>query len=637
MHLLDDDTQTKIASGSLKPSDMKYLLQRKDLPKALRELVFGELSDQPGASAYLASRATMIPGKDIAIMDWMAKLKDLSIKNNLDWVLPKQFVTFNTMEELNDIVEGDSAGSVIATQLGLDGDLSNMSEEVTPMWLHTEGRRLEDMAGQFQLKRDSKKRQIILELSRRMKEKAKKAEPILSKETAKMFRKLPDSKRYGQLRGMYVQKQIAFDIMGGAKIATGEESNMERIFGDTGMMGKYNSYWKWAKVAANPPSWARNFMSNNILLTLAGVPMWSIPGLNIAAIRDFKNKGKYYQVALDQGVMSGNMSQAELGKLESDFIDVQRRMQKTQSPKMWMGGMLSKFMDKTSGIYGGLETISKIAAIKYGMEKKGMNESQAATFANKWLFDYGLVTPSVKYASTAVVGAPFIRFQSHAIPLMLEVMLTKPWRLAPYYAIGYGMAELFKANHDLDEEQYKAAKKALAKWLQEKAVNGILPPAIIPMLSLDDQGRMQIYDISWVAPWGMLGEMASEIQNAQFVDAAKTLGLMGGPLPDMLAALKTGIDPFTRRPITDELKSNTEQIFDYLVYITNLTTPSMLHTEYGAVSRAINAITGELDPKTGEPKFTGTQAALRLFGINIYPTDLVYVRQSRVPQSLRAG
>ena len=141
---------------------------------------------------------------------------------------------------------------------------------------------------------------------------------------------------------------------------------------------------------------------------------------------------------------------------------------------------------------------------------------------------------------------------------------------------------------------------------------------------------MQIYDISWVAPWGMLGEMASEVQNAQFVDAAKTLGLMGGPLPDMLAALKTGIDPFTRRPITDELKSNAEQIYDYLIYMTNLTTPSMLHTEYGAVSRAYDAITGKLDEKTGEPKFTGTQAALRLFGINIYPTDLVEQRKKNI-------
>ena len=183
----------------------------------------------------------MIPGKDIVIMDWMAKIKDLSLKHNLDWVLPKQFVEFNTMEELNDIAKKFKAES-IAAQLELDGDLTNMSSEVTPMWLHTEGRRLSDMAGQFEGKADTKKRQIILELSQRMIKKAKKAEPVLSKEDAKMFKKLPDSKRYGQLRGMYVQKQIAFDIMGGAKIATGDESNMERIFGDTGMMGKYTSY-----------------------------------------------------------------------------------------------------------------------------------------------------------------------------------------------------------------------------------------------------------------------------------------------------------------------------------------------------------------------------------------------------------
>ena len=56
----------------------------------------------------------------------------------------------------------------------------------------------------------------------------------------------------------------------------------------------------------------------------------------------------------------------------------------------------------------------------------------------------------------------------------------------------------------------------------------------------------------------------------------------------------------------------------------------MLHTEYGAVSRAFESITGKLDEKTGEPKYTGTQAALRLFGINIYPTDLVEQRKKNI-------
>ena len=49
-------------------------------------------------------------------------------------------------------------------------------------------------------------------------------------------------------------------------------------------------------------------------------------------------------------------------------------------------------MEAGSSLYVGLETLGKIAAIKYAMEKQGMNEADAASFANKWLFDYGLVS-----------------------------------------------------------------------------------------------------------------------------------------------------------------------------------------------------------------------------------------------------
>ena len=397
------------------------------------------------------------------------------------------------------------------------------------------------------------------------------------------------------------------------------------------MMGRYNAYWMWAKVAANPPSWARNYLSNNILLTLAGVPFWSVPGLNVAAIKEMRTKGRYYQIAIDQGIVSSTQSSAELNKMEHEFVDVMRKMKGDKSPLAWMGSTMSKLVDKTSNIYGGIEVISKIAAIKYAMEKKGMNESQAAAFANKWLFDYGLVTPSVRYASTAVVGAPFIRFQSKAIPLMFEVMLTRPWRLAPYYAVGYGMAELFKQKHDIDEDELDAMKMSLAEWLREKAINGILPPNVIPLPALDDQGRWQIYDASYIMPWGMLSEMATELQQGNVLDAMKTFGLMGGPLPDMLAVLKTGVDPFTRQPITDtELKTPTEQAFDYLTYIMNLSMPSMLHSKTGAVFRFLDAATGELDPKTGEPKYTLSQAAMRLAGTNIYPTNLVEQRKANL-------
>ena len=199
-----------------------------------------------------------------------------------------------------------------------------------------------------------------------------------------------------------------------------------------------NAYWKWANFAANPPSWARNFISNNVLLTLAGVPFWSIPRLNLAALKEIRTKGKYYQIALRQGVMAGNMTEAELGRMETEFKEVQIKMGEGGNMLDWIQLMFGKTMDKGSKFYGGIETLGKIGAIKYAMEKQGMNEADAASFANKWLFDYGLVTPSIRYASTAIVGAPFIRFQANAIPLMFEVMLTKPWRMVPYYALAYG-------------------------------------------------------------------------------------------------------------------------------------------------------------------------------------------------------
>ena len=326
------------------------------------------------------------------------------------------------------------------------------------------------------------------------------------------------------------------------------------------------------------------------------------------------------------------MSDAELGRMEKEFADLQNKLKGGDKFSFLGAGKsaLQKTYQGASDIYGSLETVGKMMAIKYAMEQKGMNESEAAAFANKWLFDYGLVQPSVRYASTAVVGAPFVRFQSKVIPLMFEVALTKPWRLTPYYAIGYGMAQLFKNNHDIDEEELDAMKQSLAEWLRQKAINGFMPPNVIPLPALDDQGRWQIWDASYVMPWGMMSEFSSELWDGEFTNAMKTLGLMGGPLPDMLAVLKTGVDPFTQRPITDDTKTWGEQAADYFMYVVNMSTPSMFNWEHGVIKRNWDAWSGALDPKTGELKYTKFQASMRAFGMNIYPTDLVEQRKSNI-------
>ena len=198
-----------------------------------------------------------------------------------------------------------------------------MATDVTPAWLATESEKQGIIAENLQ----GIRKEIVDKLRIKMMDKARSMEDIVgSAEGVSDYRQIPNSARYGSLRGMWVHKQIADDIIGGMKVATGEESNWEKWVGETGKAGQYNAYWKWAKVAANPPSWVRNLVSNNVLLTLAGVPFWSIPRLNLAALKEIRTKGKYYQIALRQGVMAGNMTEAELGRMETEFKEVQIKM-----------------------------------------------------------------------------------------------------------------------------------------------------------------------------------------------------------------------------------------------------------------------------------------------------------------------
>ena len=110
----------------------------------------------------------------------------------------------------------------------------------------------------------------------------------------------------------------------------------------------------------------------------------------------------------------------------------------------------------------------------------------------------------------------------------------------------------------------------------------------------------------------------------------QSVGFMGGPVADMLAALKTGQDSFTRRAITDDSKPFAEQFADWLWYVVNMSTPSMFHSEHGAFTRVVQTAMGDLDPKTGRPKYTDFQAAVKAIGQNIYPIDLAESRKMNI-------
>ena len=252
-HLLGKDEFMKAVTRGGVGVDFKYLKARKDIPEGVRKLIMGEIEDP----AYLASKATTVPVKDLAILDWLDQ-----IATNDEWIVPKTMVKFDTLGTLKRLAteKGLSISSLDSV------DLKNTEGvNVSGMWLSKESSRIDEMV-QSMPDLSQSERDLLRELTQKMANASMEALQTSTTIDTKLYTQIPpDQPKYGMLAGMAVRKEIADDIFAGMEIVTGDTSLVERWVGDGSLVQKYGRLWKWAKVPANPPSYIRNFSSNLIL------------------------------------------------------------------------------------------------------------------------------------------------------------------------------------------------------------------------------------------------------------------------------------------------------------------------------------------------------------------------------------
>ena len=634
-HLLNEDSYQALSSG--KTPDLGYLEKRKDIPKGIRELILGEVKDP----AFLSATATTVPVKDMAMLDWLEGIATMGVEGGRNWVLPRTIVKFDMIGQMKRLSGGD-------TQLIKDLQLVDTGKKktVSGQWLLNEGNRIEGMLKYLTLTK--KKEALVKKLVDLMKDAGKK---MVGEIDTKEYKSIPNSRKYGRLAGIAVKKEIYNDIFSSAKQNESKTNSFaEAVLGDGGHVAQYNSLWKWAKVSANPPSWVRNFVSNLVLMNLGGVPPWKIPTLMISAISDmikFRKNGRNTttEVAHELGLSAGTFSAVELNRMRDKFTETQRRLEKNTNPMKFLAsarGTFGSFRDATSDIYGSIDTLGKVMMLKhYGIDGKSDNDAKhkAAFEAERWLFDYSNPLQSVKYLRNAPLGAPFMSFRSSfVLPLLIETAITKPWKFAGYYGIGWGAKALFQSWEGVSDEEYEGLVDNLTDYLRERAVGGtFLPRSIIPLPILDDQNRAQFLDLGYLLPWGMFSELIRELdptkrEGTQWDDALATVGMMTGPVPNIIAAITTGKDPFSRYAIVDEFGTPGEKAWSWFHYIFNLSMPPMAHglsaliaegpmggaQGFGAIKRVSEAYFGTLT-REGEARFTPAQAWARMVGMNVTP------------------
>jgi hypothetical protein len=299
---------------------------------------------------------------------------------------------------------------------------------------------------------------------------------------------------------MWVRKEIVNDLLPGWTILPEDASTLEKLFGQGGAVTSVMRYWKAVKVPLNPATQVRNIVSNAIMLNLSGMPpVRGVLAYMVKAAREIAKDGPMYRFAKSMGLKASGFSETELVNITREFLDYEhttwanRPFAPVTVPVIVVKHLLQKGLAKAGDIYQWAESTMKLAKMMHEVERNGMSREDAYLEAQKWLFDYAEAPRTVRYLRNAPVGAPFITYQAKALPRILEVAATKPWRLLPYVALPYAMLYIFASLHGVDDDDAEKLKQALPDYMRKKSNAFVLPYR-------DETGRWQFFDFGYLLP-----------------------------------------------------------------------------------------------------------------------------------------
>lgn len=565
-HMLGDDAFAALGNGK-RLSDLGYLKKRQDIPEEVRRVILGEITDP----AFLASFGVSRTLRDLALVDFLGK-----VAGREQWTPAGATVEWN-------------------------------GRPVSPFWLSEEARQLRKRS-KLMKPADGKEARAIAD---RMDDAVDAALEKLGKPDPKMYEQVPNSNRYGALRGLWVRREIYDDLVGAQQFIPRGASVAETLLGQGGVLTKATQWWKMSKVVLNPPTQVRNFLSNLVLLHLSGVPMHRIYSGELVgrAVKSIASKDRYYQIAKKYGLFATTFANQEGARIREEWIAAQD-LEGTGMAKLKAFG--ARLTNTASDVYGTIEAVGKIAKLIDAMEREGMKESDAMLAAHDALFDYSLVPRSVQYLRNQPLGSPFITFMYKALGSMAENLVKHPLRFAPYVAIPYLLKSLIENAYDVDDDDLKRLRKAFPSWMNERGHMLLLPYK-------DEQNRWQVVDMGYLAPWGQFADLAAAASEGKGAKEALNLVALSGPLSDVTAAIETNRDPFTGKEITRSTDPPVDQFKQLMGYVWDLVAPGIL-TSQGGLNQLRKSLTGETNVR-GELGATPTQASLRLLGINLYPVD----------------
>jgi hypothetical protein len=649
-YLLNEEDSRRFIGGK-SVSRMNYLKARKNQTVAM---VMDLIKDP----ALLSAKATIEPRRDLALLNLFE-----SISQNDNWAREDSLVTVNYADLIEDIV--DELGLDYDQLEGIDRVLDQEDDkQLGAFFLEEEAKRLRNDVAP---RRDGQMRQLVNEFANRLDALVDEAKREAGDYEPADWQMVPKQARYGAFQGMVIRKEIYDDLIGSVVFANNTVDRWAQ---------NANVIWKWGKVAANIPSWMRNFYSNSMMMHLAGMPIWSQPGYLKRAfqmIYDDQVNGTtdpIFQQFKDAGMVKTTFGANELQRIQREFA-LNSKLNEDGTPKTGVGEylsdmefMLQKVFNFMGDRYQDIEVMSKLAYGMYMMDKKGMDAKSALLASAEPLFDYGEVDNSIRLARRYPIGTPFITWLYKATPFLYKTMTSREglMRMAPILAMHYGMyfattgAIEGMMQTEWDDEDRERFLQSQQKWIQKAG------PFAMVLPWKDENGNIQIVDTTYLLPYATHAQALQSLVRAATDEASKdnvidilaSFGLGGAPLLQLASGLLWNYDSFRQRELVNDYDDPATHWYKKVVYAYDTMAPAMLSST-GVFSTLIEASATAMGSPTspgplnlfaeyalgipptvsnmynreGEQKRTLGQAAMRAAGINVNAYDIGDEREKR--------
>ena len=377
-----------------------------------------------------------------------------------------------------------------------------------------------------------------------------------------------DKPQYGQLNGMYVNKDVFSDlkhIYGYSKADWGR--NLDGL----------QNLWKKTKTAWNFGTHVGNTASNVMLIDFADA--------------DLKYVGKAWKEMMNKN--SAIHKQAKLdGIFDADFISREFRNSTTEIEKALTALRGDKFgsgivektkqvvnfgkkytTDQMEKLYQFEDQIFRMAVYMDRLDK-GYSQVDAALDARKWFIDYDINAPVVKLAKRTFV--PFVSYTYRVIPLLAEAATLRPHKFAKWAAFGHAMNE--GSAYLKEDKTGEQIDRLTMREQQRKRMFGDVPVIgdAMPYTNIripfdDDEGNALYFDVSRWIPGGDI-----------FEQRESSVGIPGVPSPlqpgglyvDAIANFMFKTDPFTGQSLED-LGVDTDSTFEIAKHFGSRIPPNM--------------------------------------------------------------